>query len=147
MPVGFGFSVGDFIAVLNLVRTIIDALRTTGGARDSFHELIRQLYALEKALIRVKDVDLDDEQEGDRIALRHAASQCQQTMDVFLSKITKYQPHLGAASSGSAPMAKAKAAFMAIRWAVCKEEDIVKLKADLNAHVISIELLLLAVQM
>ncbi|KAF2179281.1 hypothetical protein K469DRAFT_596763 [Zopfia rhizophila CBS 207.26] len=144
MPAGFGFSVGDFVAAINLVRTVIDALKRTGGAKDDFTELIRQLYSLEKALIRVNDVELDDSQLEDAVALQHAASQCRLTIDEFLVRVSKYQPHLGQIKAGPAYLARAKAAWMAIRWAICEEKDVAKFRADLNAHVTSIELLLLA---
>ena len=51
MSVGFGFSVGDFIAALELVSTVIDALRQSGEASVEYRELLRQLYGLETALL------------------------------------------------------------------------------------------------
>ena len=148
MPVGFGFSVGDFVAVLNLVRTVIEALKTAGGAKEDFQGLLRQLHALEKVLTRVRDIELDDEQDLDKVALRHAASQCQDTIDGFLARIAKYQPHLGKVTPNKPDyLARTKVAWMTIRWAVCRADDLTKLKATLNAHVVSMELLLLAVQM
>ena len=60
MSVGFGFSAGDFIAALNLVSTVIDALRDSGDASLEYRELVRQLYTLEQALFRVKRIELDE---------------------------------------------------------------------------------------
>ncbi|CAO2652658.1 Nn.00g009410.m01.CDS01 [Neocucurbitaria sp. VM-36] len=148
MPVGFGFSVGDFLAVLNLVRIVIEALKSAGGAKEQFAELLEQLHALEKVLTRVKDIELDDEQDLDKIALQHAASQCQETIDGFLARMTKYQPHLGKVTPNRPDyLVRTKVAWMTLRWAVCRADDVAKLKATLNAHVVSMELLLLAVQM
>lgn len=81
MSVGFGFSADDFISALNLVGTVISALRDAGGAGSEYRELISELYTLESALIRVKNVELEDSQAAERAGLRQAASQCQRTMD------------------------------------------------------------------
>jgi hypothetical protein len=40
MPVSFGFSVGDFIAVIELVGTVVDALRSSGNAGAEYRELV-----------------------------------------------------------------------------------------------------------
>ncbi len=51
---------GDFLAALSLVGTIIDALLESSHASSSFPSLIDEVYALESALLRVKRLDLDD---------------------------------------------------------------------------------------
>ncbi|KAJ4303651.1 hypothetical protein N0V90_002552 [Kalmusia sp. IMI 367209] len=94
MPVGFGFSVGDFLAVLKLVETVIDALRESSYASSSFRSLINELYALEQALLHVKRLDPDICHSVEIVALQQAASQCQRTIDMFYGKIQKDQPHL-----------------------------------------------------
>jgi hypothetical protein len=81
MSVAFGFSVGDFISACNLVTIIINALHESGDSSTEYRELIRQLYTLEAALLRVKRLDPDESQHGEVIALRQAASQCQRTID------------------------------------------------------------------
>lgn len=40
MPVGFGFSAGDFIAAIQLVSTVIDALRDSGDSSTEYRALI-----------------------------------------------------------------------------------------------------------
>ena len=60
MSVGFGFSVGDFLAALDA----------------SFRSLIDELYAPEFALLRVKRLDVDNSLYIEKIALQQAASQC-----------------------------------------------------------------------
>lgn len=143
MSVGFGFSAGDFIAGIELVGTVIDALRESGDSGSSYRELINQLYSLETSLLHVKRLGLDESQRAEKIALVQMASQCQRTIDDFWKKLQKYQPHLSAHGSGS----RVKDGWMKIRWALCKEEDVEKFKADLRGHSASIELLLLAIQM
>jgi hypothetical protein len=143
MSVGFGFSAGDFIAALELVATVIDALRDSGDSSTEYRELISQLLTLETALIAVKRIELDDVQHAEVVALQQAAAQCQRTIDLFWVKIKKYQPSLRTGGSGS----RVKDSWMKIKWALCKKEDLVRFKADLVGHTESIELLLTTVQM
>jgi len=72
----FGFSVGDFIAALELVGTVIQSLRESSGAKSEFRGLVHELYGLETALLRIKHLDLDEEYEADYLSLKQAASQC-----------------------------------------------------------------------
>ena len=143
MSVGFGFSVGDFIAALELVATVVDALRESGEASNRYRELVRQLYTLETVLLRVKRLELDESQHAEYVALQQAASQCQRTINDFWKKIQKYQVPL---SSGGAS-SKLKESWMKIRWAVCRAEDVNTFKADLVGHTESIQLLLTTIQM
>lgn len=143
MSVGFGFSVGDFLAAVHLVGTVIDSLRTTGSSSTQYRALISELYTLEDALVRVKRVELDESQNAERIALQQAAAQCQRTIDDFMQKITKYQPHLRTEGSGN----RVKDGWMKIKWAICRKDDVERFQAELRGHRGALEVLLLTVQM
>jgi hypothetical protein len=143
MSVGFGFSAGDFIAAIELVATVIDALRDSGDSSSEYRELVRQLYTLETALLQVKRLDIDESQRAEVIALRQAAAQCQRTIDDFWKKIQKYQPCLRAGGSTS----KLRDEWVKVKWALCKKDDVTRFKADLMGHTQSVELLLTTVQM
>ncbi|KAJ8071887.1 hypothetical protein OCU04_002195 [Sclerotinia nivalis] len=136
MSIGFGFSVGDFIAAIDLVAAVVDALRESGNSSSEFREIVRQLDALEDTLRRVKRLELDDTQRAEGIALQKAASCCQITIDDFWKKIQKYQPHLQNGGSGS----RLKDGWMKIVWATCKSDDMIKFKAGLAGHTSSIQL-------
>jgi len=139
MPVGFGFSVGDFLAVLTLVGTVIDALRESSHVSASFYSLINELFALETSFLRVKSLETDDDQY---VQLRQAASQCQRTIDAFYKKIQKYQPHLQQEGTDS----KIKDVWKKIKWATCKKQDLEEFRAEIRGHTSSIEILLLSMQ-
>lgn len=138
----FGFSVGDFVAALELVGTVVNALRASGGSGSEYRELVNQLYSLETALLRVKQLELEEEQRSEYIALRQSASQCQRTIDEFWEKTKKYQKHLRTEGSSS----KLKDGWMKIKWAKCKQGDLIRFKADLAAHSQSISIILSALQ-
>ncbi|APA05283.1 predicted protein [Sclerotinia sclerotiorum 1980 UF-70] len=143
MSIGFGFSVGNFIAAIDLVATVIDALRESGNSSSEFREIIRQLDALEDTPRRVKRLELDDRQRAEGIALQKAASCCQVTIDDFWKKMQKYQPHLQSGGSGS----RLKVGWMEIVWVTCKSDDVMKFKADLAGHTSSIQLLITTIQL
>jgi hypothetical protein len=143
MAVAFGFSCGDFIAAVELVTMVVNSLGQSSDASEEYRELVRQLYSLEIALLQVKGLLLDDSQHKELVALRQAASQCQQTIDGFWKKIQKYQPHLRTEGSDS----RVKDGWMKIKWAICKKDDVAKFKADLVGHTESIQLLLATVQL
>lgn len=145
MSVGFGFSAGDFIAAIEFVGTVIDALRSSGEAGAEYRELVGQLHSLETALSQVKRLEFDESQYAEVIALRQAAGQCRRTIDAFMEKIQKYQPSLS--TDGHSRKMSMKDGWRRIKWAVCKKEDVVKFKADLMGHTQSIILLLMTVQM
>jgi hypothetical protein len=142
MSVGFGFSVGDFIAGLELVATVIDALRESGDSSRRYRELISELYSLETALLQVKRLELHPSQNAEKIALHSAASQCQRTISEFWQTVQKYHPSLG--KSGNRTL---KDQWMKIRWALLKEDEVEKFKADLRGHTGSINLLLSSCRM
>ncbi|KAF2279505.1 uncharacterized protein EI97DRAFT_492106 [Westerdykella ornata] len=143
MSVGFGFSVGDFLAALRLVGTVIDALRESSSASSDYRDLLNELLHLETALIHVKRVELDESQYAEKVALRQAAAQCQRTIDEFWKRIQAYQSHLRDGGTGS----RVKDGWVKIKWALCKKDDLEKFKANLRGHTSSIEILLVTVQM
>lgn len=143
MSVGFGFSTGDFIAGIDLIGTIINALNDASTASLEYRELIRQLYSLESALIQVKKVKFDGAQHAETVGLWQAASQCHQAIDDFWKTIQKYQPHLREGGSNS----RIKDSWMRVRWSLCKKDDLAKFKINLSAHTASIQLLLNTLQM
>jgi len=144
MSVGFGFSVGDFIAAIELVGTVIDALRSCSTASLEYRELIGQLLSLETALIQVKRLESEEGQYAEVNALREAAGLCRRTIDDFLKKIEKYQPSLNGAGGDGRKM---RDVWMKVKWAVCRKEDVARFKADLVGHTESIQLLMATLQM
>jgi hypothetical protein len=143
MSVGFGFSVGDFLAGIQLVRDIISSLQASGGSTASYQGLAFTLFSLESALLEVKTLDFGDQHYQQINALKCAATQCQRTIDDFLLSIKRYQPSLTAQGSGS----KIRDGIKKIQWAVCKKEDVAAFEARLRGHVSSINLLVTTVQL
>ena len=139
----FGFSVGDFVSGINLIRELIKALEDSAGSSADYVDLIRELYSLERALLEVKHLDLDESQEPQNLALRQAATQCQQTIDEFLQRTHKFQPALRAFGSKSSW----RDGLRKVEWALCKKDDVQKFGAQLLGHTTSINLMMMTIQL
>ncbi|KAI4131239.1 MAG: hypothetical protein LQ338_001332 [Usnochroma carphineum] len=144
MSVGFGFSLGDFIAAIKIVETVIDALSASSKSTSELQELLRQLHSLETALRGVKSLEVHESLHAEVLALKQSAAQCQLTISNFLTKTASYQPHLLCTNGTGATL---QGRLKKIKWALCKKKDVVQLKADLLAHTESIQLLLITIQM
>lgn len=135
----FGFSVGDFLAVGNLVLEIKAALQNVGGARSDYQELVRELDTLQKALQHLDTL----QQRGSTGSLhldsiKFAALSCRQPLEDFLKKVRKYGRSLDIQAKGGA----FKATGDKLRWAFGKKDEIQKLQNYLNLHVGTINMLL-----
>ncbi|KAL2008637.1 hypothetical protein VTN00DRAFT_6831 [Thermoascus crustaceus] len=115
----FGFSVGDFLAVANLIRGIVSSLRTDSTA--SYNALI------EAAVNGVKI----------------AALVCQHPLDEFAGKLKKVQS-LGIGKGGK--LGRREMLVMwgrKVQWGFTMEEEVMKLRAYLAAHVGSLNMRLI----
>lgn len=144
MPVGFGFSAGDFIAAINLVGIVIDALSASSKSSAELRELLRQLHSLETALREIEQLQVDESLFAESLALKQSAAQCQLTISDFLTKTASYQPHL--LNSNGAVVTDLRGKWKKIQWALYKKKDVVQFKTDLLAHTESIQLLLATIQ-
>lgn len=139
----FGFSVGDFIAALEVVGVVIDALRAGGKAARQYRELLKELWSLKLALLAVQTMDIDESLCAYESALRITASQCLGTISDFWERMQKYQLHLRLAGSGS----KIISDMMKIKWALCESDDIIKFQSDIMGHTAAIQMLIGMIQM
>jgi hypothetical protein len=143
MAVPFGFSVGDFVAAIGLVREVIGALGTASSSTTRYHGLMFELFSLERALLEVKALKFDESNHPQLDALRCAATKCHGTIDGFLQQIKKYQPSLTARGSGL----KWKDALRKVQWALFTDNDLERFRVEIHGHTGSIAILLLTVQM
>ena len=146
MSVGFGFSVGDFVTGLKLIKESIDALQDAKGSSADFEALGHEIDSLKDGLEAVGDLELDEKfglKSKQAVAIGQAVSRCWQCLESFLSTIAKYQPWLR--TKGPAGLAW-KANLKKIQWALCKKDDVSRLRAQLERHSSSISMLLVTLQ-
>lgn len=110
MPVPFGFSIGDCIAVCLLVKDMIRALDDVNGSKAEYQSVIRELGALDRALLQVVALqEVFGEGDGrtrELIALfgtvGRSVEGCKSCVGGFLEKIKGYEGALGSGEDGNA---------------------------------------------
>ena len=138
MLASFGFRAGDFIAVATLIKNIKAALKDSGGARDEYQELERELALLELALGAIKTLTGPPHRQGEITAIKLVALSCRRTLDDFYSSITKYDKSLSAESMPR----RARTSLRMVQWSLLMQADVTKLRSYLEAHVGSLNILI-----
>jgi hypothetical protein len=108
----FGWSAGDCVAAIRLIREICCALSDVQGASAQFEAAALELKVLEDALESAKDAVIENQRRKKRLLC--AVSSCQTHLTKFLLLIRKYYPYLRNGGSGN----KAKDIFMKIQWSL-----------------------------
>ena len=143
MAAAFGFSTGDFINGINLVKDIVRALNDSKGSSKEYLAVIAELRGLEVALIHVKTQYDHTQQVGERSVLRKAVEECEATIQDFLGSLEKYHGHLSRSGSQN----KWKDAVRKVQWHLCKADELTSFRLQISSHVQNLELLLATMQM
>jgi len=143
MSAGFGFSVGDFVTGINLLKNVIDALKDCGESTAEYRGLTKDLENLMTTLCQVQHLEFDESLLSERDALYKAASYVQGIIEQFLDKNQKFHDPLSIGGSGS----RVRDAWKKVQWALCKKEDVAKFREQLRDCIGTINLLLATAQM
>jgi hypothetical protein len=140
MTPAFGFSVGDFVSVIQLTQQICTALKTAGGASTDYQRVLVELNGLSNVLHELQKIR-PNEDDADQIstlgAMVHA---CQLQLHDFLAKLEKYHESLTPFSKRSALQTAGRKA----QWSVLMEKETEKLRACIAANVIYVNMFLQA---
>lgn len=142
---GFGFSVGDFIAGVTLVKKLIQALNESTGSRTAYRHLISELSCLDNALTGISQIQFEPAQLPCKIALEKVVSQCQLGIESFLDKNSKFRDSLGI-NTGS-PLPRWRINLHKIQWALFTGSSVQALRTEIQAHTTTLNLLLSTFQM
>ncbi|KAL8968549.1 MAG: hypothetical protein Q9183_002414, partial [Haloplaca sp. 2 TL-2023] len=146
MSAGFGFSIGDIVAGLKLIKQSVEALQDTKGSSAEYEALGHEIDSLKDGLEAVEDLQLAERsgpESKQNIAIREAILRCRRCVDTFVLTIAKYQPWL----RSKAPRGTTwKANLKKIQWALCKKDDLNRFRMQLERHCSSIGMLLITLQ-
>ena len=141
MAVGFGFSIGDLFSGLRLIKDSVEAIQDTKGSTADYRSLTDEITSLQDGLEAVEDLQSQHAlSEKQNAALDRAVNACQESIDEFLSSISKYQSHLNGRASGL------RSNYRKITWALCRKDDVAKFRSQLGRHASSINMLLITFQ-
>lgn len=141
--VPFGFSAGDFVATIGLVKDAIKALNDTSGARPAYQRLRSELLNLDDALTQVQSLEVDATQLSQKAALQAVVAQCHESINRFLARNAKFQNTLGQTSSSRA---RWRSTLHKVQWALLKDDSIEALRAELAGHTTTINLIVNLIQ-
>jgi hypothetical protein len=147
MGIPFGFSVGDVIAGIGVIKASIDALHSSHGAAKDYQQLSNKLGTLSESLNSVRAIPINPlEDTQQHAAIIGAVQRCQQSINFFLNRITKYE----LLKQDNLPRnwtVKVITAVKKIQWALCERGDIEKFTQDVRQQIDEIGLLIPALQM
>jgi hypothetical protein len=138
MAVPFGFSVGDFIAGIKLLKSGFDSLSDARGAKADYLELRKALDALDKALNEASQFTTPQHQA----AVEEEVTNCKECIAKFLVEFKKFE----LLKSGPVNISKLRFAFRKLQWALRKKDDVRKFREHLDTHVNTLQLQLVIFQ-
>ncbi|KAI4707777.1 hypothetical protein J4E89_007405 [Alternaria sp. Ai002NY15] len=122
----FSVGIGDVIATSRLIKDIIDCLRSAGGAKSEYQELVTELDALKIAL---DDLSRSGSSTAPS-ALHDTIKTCHERLDEFWAKIKPYEPSLGSSSRPNA----LRGTKDKLLWTFCRKEEVVQLQGNLQFY-------------
>ena len=144
--VPFGFSIGDFIAGINLLIEAASSLSDTHGAQADYQGLCRQLQNLNTSLDCIKSLDIDTMQSMQATALENTLNDCQQCVDDFI-RINRKFKDLGSVSRSQWSPDALKSHVRKVQWALWKKADVAKFQQTIQTHCAALQSLLALIQM
>ena len=139
MAAPIGFSVGDLIAGINLIIISVRAVRDGGGAVAEYQAISEELESLKAGLQAVDDLCLHEATPQLQTSIHEAVQRTQRCIEDFIKKNTKYQPWLRPDRRGW------KTNLNRIKWTLCRKDDLVKFRSQLERHSSSTNTLLAVV--
>ena len=138
MPIPFGFSVGDFVTVLNLFKEIGLALRDHGGASDDYQQTVGELETISAILQQLQCLPSVTPNVSQVNAIKGQAQLSQDAVSKFLENVARYKSSLGYESAKGLH----RGILHKAKWATLVSREVKELRAVINAQCLSIKLLL-----
>jgi hypothetical protein len=135
MVVGFGFSVGDFIAGIRLFKGAIESFSATRGARADYTELRKCLSTLEASLTAANRFTTPLHQA----AIEPIVVNCKECIANFLVRTAKF----ALLKDKSTDTSRLRAGLRKVQWSLCEKEKVLELLQNLNSHISALQLNLL----
>lgn len=139
MPVPFGVSPGDFIAAIDLVHAICEALRSSTGSSEQYRGVVSALQSLKDALEQLHSINATDEE---KLRIGEIVDRAKQSLLRFDGKIRKYDAALGESQTRAWWRSLPKK----IQWQRYSSDDIRCLQNELSQHSHALQVLLAKIQ-
>jgi hypothetical protein len=130
----FGFSIGDFIAGIGLLKDVIGAFSDTRGARKSYKDVTRELSSLQIALKGIEKLVVDPDLQSQHAALMEALDGCAMCIEAFLLRISKFKRLVEDNDASKWSSNSFKKNVQKIEWALGKKWDVEKFRKEIQVH-------------
>jgi hypothetical protein len=135
----FGFSVGDFISAIILIKKVSQALRDSGGAAEDYQCLLRELQQLQLLLEQLRDLPATSSSSMNHYnAVRGMAYQVEVPLRAFVEKLRSYYNRLGQPNDRS----NWRTIKSKVQWAVSMREEVREMRTVVTMKIVSISVLL-----
>jgi hypothetical protein len=138
-------SLGDIIAVAQIVQQVIEALNNSTGAPRNYQDLICQLQTLHRTLLEAHQLITQSKiYDPERLptsadgTILWEVGLCKSIMEDLLEKIAKYGKNLCKGGSGSIM----RDSWRKISWQFLKKEDVTSFTERIDPHITAINMLL-----
>jgi hypothetical protein len=152
MAVPFGFSAGDFVSGLGLLKKAVEALRDTDGASAQFQSTILELESIAAVIHKLQLFQATDAVPHIVEKIRFFAHLCDLPLQALLAKLKKLEPELGNQTRFNTGNANTSARGLLIKygkrptrqvqWAIQLKKHVSELKVAVGPQLEAIMILL-----
>ena len=139
----FGFSVGDFVAAINLICTVAKALGEVHGADTQYQQARLELSLIEDVLRKVQRLEATPENATTVERIHVGAHACHIPLAVFVAEIGKFELHFSSQQTRQRPvLGHIIRNGRKIQWNIVLDAQLAKLKARIGPQLESISIML-----
>src|SRR5947207_2206546 len=131
----FGFSLGDFVTAIGLIRQVSKAIKDPGGAADDYRLLALELDHLQLVLQQLQDL-----RPTSSSSLNHYNAVCgmartvEAPLQAFLNRIKKYDSVLGTGTENIGW----RGVRRKVQWSVGMQEEVVNLRSIMTMKIVTL---------
>lgn len=137
----FGFGVGDFIAVVNLLERVANELRNYRDAPFHFQQVSAELHLFHRALSRILKIESEDKEDRELLEqIRAIAIQCRQPLLSFIEKMRLKESISGLSNRGRT--IALTTVGRRLHWSLIARKDVDELRQVVVAGMTAINMML-----
>lgn len=139
MPVPFGVSVGDFIAGIEFIQSVCEALESATGSKAQYQGVIEALQSVRDALTQLSILQASAQEKS---AVNKIIDRIKQTLLRYDAKINKYKASLGKDKTTN----RWTAISRKIQWQRYSKDDVLWFQNEIVQHLSSLQIILSKIQ-
>lgn len=139
MPIPFGVSVGDFIAGIDFIYSLCDALESSSGSKAQYQGVVSAFKSISDGLSQLEGIEATVEEQ---LAVSQVIDRIKQTVVAFEVKVSKYEASLGRDHSPKWWKSFARK----IQWQRYSKQDVLWFQNELLQHGSALQMIIAKIQ-